>query len=105
MREGRVLIERPSIKTIRKRLPDSLRYGAQAVLGWLPFEIHHGGEYRRWRAYLDESQYWTMARHRETQAKHLSDLLVHCFRNVPYYREMALSHGLRAENFRNVEDL
>jgi len=59
----------------------------------------------KWRWKLWRSQYYPPARLRKLQWRLLARQLDHCFRNVPYYRDLAAGQGLKREDFTRVEDL
>lgn len=64
-----------------------------------PWRIIH------WRNVLWKSQYYSTSELRSLQWKLLSQLLDHCFANVPYYRRLFSGLGLDRCDFNCLEDL
>ncbi len=58
-----------------------------------------------WRRLLWKSQYFPIERQRALQWELLSGLLNHCFSNVPYYKTLLSSLGLKRSDFNCLEDI
>lgn len=52
-----------------------------------------------------KTQFWSIKRLRRLQERELSFLLVHAYKNVPYYRRILNDNNLKPQDFRSVEDL
>lgn len=100
-----MLIDRPALQNLRRRLPGPVRFGAQLLYGLVSPDLHYGPEYRRWRRLLSSSEGCSAHEHARWQEIQVADLLAHCFRNVPFYREWLQLTGHRAEDFQTLEDL
>ena len=61
--------------------------------------------YRRTYALLQESQRWSQEELAAHQARALSRLLDHAYKNVPYYRRVFRERGLVPEDIQSPEDL
>jgi phenylacetate-CoA ligase len=61
--------------------------------------------YRKTYAFLRESQRWSREELEAYQARALSRLLDHAYRNVPYYRRVFRERGLVPGDIRSPEDL
>ena len=60
--------------------------------------------HKRYRL-LEESQWWPREKLTEYQNRKLRDLIIHAYRNVPYYREAFEGNGVRPEDIRTSGDL
>jgi phenylacetate-coenzyme A ligase PaaK-like adenylate-forming protein len=75
------------------------------VYGLVPPGSHHGREYRRWRAWIHETEFLGRQELQEMQVGELRRLLDYCFNHVPFYREFARRSGFKAGDFRRIGDL
>jgi phenylacetate-CoA ligase len=78
-------------------------------VGWvysrLPMRIRYGKIYKEYRAFLEESQWWSRERLQEWQQQQLSKLLNHAYENVPYYRRVFDERGLKPNDIQDFNDL
>ena len=58
-----------------------------------------------WRFLLWRTQYYPLEKLRDLQWRYLSHLLDHCFKKVPYYRNLFAEMGLSRSDFKSLEDL
>ena len=58
-----------------------------------------------WRRILWKSQYYSEEKIKSLQWRYLSRLLDHCFKKVPYYRNLFAKHRLKRSDFVSLEDL
>jgi len=77
--------------------------------GWvysrLPMRIRYGKIYKEYRAFLEESQWWSCERLQEWQLQQLNKLLNHAYENVPYYRRVFDERGLKPNDIQDFNDL
>lgn len=55
--------------------------------------------------FLEKSQYWTRAQMDAYQNKKLSELILHSYNNVPFYRDLMKKRGLTPYDFKSKDDL
>ncbi|MCJ7508484.1 MAG: hypothetical protein MUO85_07105 [candidate division Zixibacteria bacterium] len=78
-------------------------------LAWLrynliPLPYWYGKEFRKNRAFLEKSQWWSPERIKEYQWGKLKNLLEHAYKNVPFYQERFKKMGLHPNDIRSFED-
>ncbi len=61
--------------------------------------------FARWHRFLKKSQWWTTKQIEEYQNKKISELIQHCYNNVPYYREQLNNNSLRPSDITKSSDL
>lgn len=59
----------------------------------------------RWYDFLSESQFWDKSRIENYQNEKLRFLILHCFQNVPYYKEIFHQLRLKPNDIQTVKDL
>ena len=64
----------------------------------------YGKQFRKNRAFVEKSQWWSPDKIREYQWKKLKNLLEHAYLNVPFYRERFKRIGLHPNNIKGLED-
>jgi len=67
--------------------------------------IRYGKIYEEYRAFLEESQWWSRERLHEWQLQQLSKLLTHAYENVPHYRRVFDERGLKPKDIQDFNDL
>jgi len=87
---------------LRERVPFPVRQLARHIIARVPHSIRYGAEFRRTRAFLSESQWWSRDRLAEYQLERLQALIRHVHHSVPYYRTLLDERGLRAEDFGSI---
>ena len=93
------------LKELAKKLPQPLEQAVRYAYGAIPIGVRLGERYRRTRAFLRESQWWSREQLEEYQRGQLHALLNHAYENVPYYRKVFLDRGLLPTDIRGGEDL
>ncbi len=81
-------------REVLERIPSRFRFG-----------ISYGSTFRYWLAFLRESENWDRERLEAYQVEQLKDLLIHAWKNVPYYKKLFIEYGFRPEKFQNCSDL
>ena len=69
------------------------------------WELKNGISITRYRRDLENSQWYADEPLRELQWAKLEKLLHHCYENVPYYRSLFNTHGLKLTDFNAPEDM
>jgi phenylacetate-CoA ligase len=87
------------------RLPYPLDVGLKYVYGCIPVQYRLGSEFVKTYAFLQDSQWWDRAKLETYQLQQLQKLLDHAYKNVPYYRSLFDSLGLRPEHVQDFSDL
>ena len=57
---------------------------------------------RRW---LNKTQWLNKSELKEIQLKLLKRLVCHCYRTVPYYRQLMNNHGIKVEDIKTLDDI
>jgi phenylacetate-CoA ligase len=71
----------------------------------IPPSWRYGKPYKECLALLEQSEQWDANEWVVHQESRLRMLMRHCYRNVPYYRELFEKSGLVPEDIQNVADL
>lgn len=95
----------PFARRIYDGLPAPVQNLALTGFGWWLDRNRYGGRFREYRAFLDESQWWSADRLREWQDARLREIVRHAFAQVPYYRRRFAEYGVRPDDIRTQEDL
>jgi phenylacetate-CoA ligase len=74
-------------------------YGAKERL------LRYGGRYRRYFREIEAAQWWTAEQLQAEQDRRLQRLVAFCHEQVPYYRELFDSLGVRPGDIRTASDL
>lgn len=67
--------------------------------------LRTGWTYQRMLRQLNETQYYSKARLTEYKNQKLRRMILHCYKNVPYYRETFQRLGLTPDDIRTTDDL
>ena len=70
-----------------------------------PIPRSYGPDFRKWRTFLEDSQWWGPERLQQYQDRELAKLIRHCYENVPYYQDMFARLGLQPGDIQSKEDL
>jgi phenylacetate-CoA ligase len=95
----------PTQKAMYQRLPAGLQ---SLVISWYGARIKRerfGPDYDRWRAFLEESQWYSREELSAYQDERLRKLVAHAYETVPYYREVMDREKLRPDDIRGTADL
>lgn len=91
-----------SVNRIIKQSPNFIK---SAYYKFVPFRYRYGNVYGKTLDFLLESQNWDEERVKKYQEEELRKLLTHCYRNVPYYRDMFIASEWHPIDFKSIEDL
>jgi phenylacetate-CoA ligase len=72
---------------------------------FVPFENRYGEEFKNTFNFIMQSKDWDLNKLKEFQFQELKKILIHSRDNVPYYRDLFNSHGIKVENFQNFDDI
>ena len=91
-----------SVNRIIKQSPNFIKSN---YYKFVPFRYRYGNVYGKTLDFLLESQHWDEERVKKYQEEELRKLLTHCYRNVPYYRDMFIASEWHPIDFKSIEDL
>ena len=91
-----------SVSRIIKQSPNFIKSN---YYKFVPFRYRYGKVYSKTLDFLLESQHWDEERVKKYQEDELRKLLTHCYKNVPYYRDMFISREWHPLDFKSIEDL
>src|SRR5450631_3717310 len=82
------------LESVYLRLPPWLQNAAISLYGLSYRHERLGGGYKKYIEKFVERDHWPSERMRDYLNAQLQSLLVHAFRNVPYYRAKCTSEGI-----------
>ena len=88
-----------------KSLPSSIVRFAEHFYRVVPLPLRLGKVFRKWKQFLDESQWWSKGEIEEYQLTQLSKLLNHAFKNVPYYKALFSKEGIKPSDIDDFDRL
>lgn len=71
----------------------------------VPLSIRHGAEYRKTRALLEKSQWWSREQLEAYQFQMLKRTVEHAYAVSPFYKERWDRAGVRPERLRSLDDI
>lgn len=91
-----------SINKIVKKSPSFIK---RLYYNAIPFSKRYGKVYEDTLSFLIESSKWDIQTKKDYQYLEMKKLLRHCYKNVPFYRNIFISNGWKVEDFRSIDDL
>lgn len=92
-------------KNVYDRLPvlaqNTLLTGFSALLD----RERYGGDFRRYQAFLRDSQWYSPVQLQAYQDEQLALLIAYCYQHVPYYRKVMDERGLKPRDIVSTNDL
>ena len=88
-----------SVSRIIKKSPNYIK---SAYYKFVPFRYRYGNVYGKTLDFLMKSQEWDEKKLKKYQEDELRKLLTHCYRNVPYYRDMFISREWHPIDFKSI---
>lgn len=95
----------PDLRKLYHHIPETLRFPADYLYARIPEEIKYGEEYRRVKALLEQSQWWSEDRLIAYQEEQMKSLLVHAYDHVPYYKKVFDDAGFNPYAFRHLDEI
>ncbi|WP_302778345.1 phenylacetate--CoA ligase family protein [Anaerotruncus colihominis] len=95
----------PDLRKLYHHIPEKLRFPADYLYARIPEEIKYGEEYRRVKALLEQSQWWSEDRLIAYQEGQMKSLLVHAYDHVPYYKKVFDDAGFNPYAFRHLDEI
>src|SRR5436309_9661369 len=80
------------------------RERAKGIYYTVPIQVRYGGQFRDVHRFLMESQWWSKQSLQSYQMEQLSRLLKHACENVPYYRRVFSTLGLKPNDIQDFDD-
>lgn len=59
----------------------------------------------RYKRFLERSQYWDRSEMKTFRDRQFKNLISHCYRNVPFYREYMVRQKLTPDDFQTIKDI
>lgn len=100
-----MIYDRPWIDRVYRRSPIGLQHLWVTAYGLIQKWERSSPAYRAYAAELEQTQWWTPAQLQALQQERLQALIRHAYENVPYYRRLFTSRGLRPADLRRPDDL
>lgn len=94
-----------AVESLYNRSPVFVQNMACSMVGFKERRLRYGGAFKRYLAFLEESQWWSRSEIEKYQMECLHKMLDHCYRNVPYYRKAWTSAGVKPADITTLADL
>lgn len=91
--------------SLYKRLPVLLQNVACNIYGYRKRSIRYGKWFDYWMKELEETEFFSKKKIKEYQEEKLTGIIEKAYENVPYYKKMLDSHGLKPTSIQSIEDL
>ncbi len=88
-----------------RNLPNAIKIPLNYAASLFPKELYYSREFRKYRDFLEETQHWNINKILDFQNREFLSLVHHCYRNVPYYRELFDRHGIHINQIKDLSDL
>lgn len=93
------------LKKLIKKSPYFIQQPIRNLFGIIPYEKRLGQEFENTYNFLKKSQYWSKKQLEQYQVEQLKKLLVHSYKNVPYYHELFDQCGFDVNKFKYLDDM
>jgi phenylacetate-CoA ligase len=93
------------VKTLLKKAPIPIAELAEVAFQALPASWKYGRPFEEALALLKQSESWDEKKLVDYQQTRLALLLDHCYKHVPYYREIFRQRGITPKDIQTIEDL
>jgi len=90
---------------VKKFLPYPAQQWLKYIYGVIPPYFRYGKVFWDTYNFLQESQWWSREKLEEYQMQQLNKLLHHAYENVPYYRRIFDTRGLKPKDIQDFKDL
>jgi phenylacetate-CoA ligase len=94
-----------TLEAIYEHAPIPLQNLMVTVYGYQLHRLRYGGNWSRYLAELEKSQWFSAEQLEALQMQRLSSLLNHVYESVPYYRHMFDQHDIHPHDIRSLSDL
>jgi phenylacetate-CoA ligase len=91
------------VDNLYRRLPIPAQNLMISLYGWYWQKRRFGGGFKQELEYFRARNYWTEAQWEEYQEQKLRELLMHAFKNVPFYKEKYSKAGFQLKDFENFK--
>lgn len=93
------------LRKVYHKLPAGLVHSIQGHLSSVPTGVLYGSEYRNWRRFLDESQFWTAEQREDYEVKKLRETLTAAYQGTVYYKKLFDDCGYDVSAFNYTDQL
>jgi len=93
------------LKGLYDRLPAMLQNLAVTGFSAVLDRQRYGGEFKNFRRFLDESQWFSEQDLQDYQTRQLRRLISYAYEHVPYYRQLMNRHGVSPSDINSLDDL
>ena len=94
-----------SRKNLWERSPRLLKDVVGRAIGLVPLSILMGRQSRRWRRFVQDSQYWSIEQCRYYQFQRLKRILTIAYERTDFYRRHFKQVGFEPGDFKDINDL
>ncbi|MFH1115835.1 MAG: phenylacetate--CoA ligase family protein [Pseudomonadota bacterium] len=96
---------RAYLKTLIKKGPPSLVRWGHVLYDLMPPSLRYGKPWTEAFSLVKETERWDKRRLIQYQEERLECLLLHCYENVPYYRQVFQERDLKPGDIQSIDDL
>lgn len=93
------------LKKIYDQSPPGIKKISGHFLKYVPAEALYGKIFRKWREFLEKSQWWKRQEIEEYQIRKIGEIIGYAYENVPYYKKIFDERGLLPSGIRSFDDL
>ena len=93
------------LETLYRRVPIIMQNLMVTVYGYQLHRMRYGGNWARYFAELNKSQWFSIDQLETLQMQRLTGLLNRAYDNVPYYQKLFDQHGIHPDDIRCLADL
>lgn len=94
-----------SLRTLYHRSPTALQNVAATGYGLRELSRRYSGSFRSELAGFERREWWSPERLEEDQARRLQEMVRHCVKSVPYYRQLFRDLDLDEQDIKSASDL
>lgn len=96
---------RAYLKTLIKKGPPSLVRWGHVLYDLMPPSVRYGKPWTEAFSLVKETERWDKRRLIQYQEERLESLLLHCYENVPYYRQVFQERDMKPGDIQSIDDL
>lgn len=93
------------VRGITKYILSGIKDKAKPLLSWLPYNWRHGSDYRQWRAFLKEAQYYSYDQIAQWQLENMKKIVDYAYKNTKGYRQLYDAHHVHPGDIQKLSDI
>lgn len=93
------------VMEIYSRMPSSVKKKMVKVTNVIPLDLLYGKDYRRWKKFILESQYWSDEQKKEYELHQLRETLECAYYHTQYYKRLFDDCGFDVSSFRYIDQM